>query len=398
MNCNDRVRRAIILVLAACNAFVQIAQAEERPRARDIGLVVGTFPTGLHNAITDVDGVRVGHATVIEGDDIRTGVTAIIPGPGNLYTHPVPAWIHVGNGYGKLIGETQVREFGEIETPILLTCTLCVWSAANALKEWNYLQPGMGEHTVNPVVGETNDSVVNNMWADPVGRDQVYAALDGAKGGPVEEGSVGAGTGTQAFGWKGGIGTSSRVLPESLGGYTIGVLVQTNYGGVLTMNGAPVGRELQSYSYREELEANGASDGQEDGSIMMVVATDAPLNARSLDRLAMRAMMGLARTGSFASNGSGDYVIAFSTDKSGRRPRSSDVAVSSDALVNESMSPLFAATAEATEEAIYNAILKATTVRSSRGVLEAIPLEAVSEILQKYNVLNWDRTLSPQSR
>ncbi|MDH4047502.1 MAG: P1 family peptidase [Gammaproteobacteria bacterium] len=385
---------AIALAILCGSAF---AKAEDRPRAREIGLVVGTFPTGPLNAITDVEGVRVGHATLIEGDDIRTGVTAIIPGPGNLYTHPVPAWIHVGNGYGKLIGETQVREFGEIETPILLTCTLCVWSAANALKEWNYLQPGMGEHTLNPVVGETNDSVVNNMWADPIGRDEVFAALDDAKGGPVEEGSVGAGAGTQAFGWKGGIGTSSRLLPESLGGYTIGVLVQTNYGGVLTMNGAPVGRELQNYSFREELEANGESDGQEDGSVMIVVATDAPLNARSLDRLGMRAMMGLARTGSFASNGSGDYVIVFSTDKSGRRPRNSDVAITSDSLANESMSPLFAATAEATEEAIYNAILKAKTIRSSRGVLEAIPLEATAEILQKYNVLNWDRTLSPQS-
>jgi D-aminopeptidase len=233
------------------------------------------------------------------------------------------------------------------------------------------------------------------MWADPIGREQVFAALDGAKGGPVEEGSVGAGTGTQAFGWKGGIGTSSRVLPDSLGAYTIGVLVQTNYGGVLTMNGAPVGRELGNYSYREDLEAGGASDGQEDGSIMVVVATDAPLTARNLDRLGMRAMMGLARTGSFASNGSGDYVIAFSTDRSGRRPRISETAVSSDVLVNESMSPLFAATAEATEEAIYNAILKATTVSSSRGALEAVPLEAVSEILQKYDVLNWDKTLSP---
>jgi D-aminopeptidase len=265
------------------------------------------------------------------------------------------------------------------------------------LKEWTYLQPGMGEHTVNPVVGETNDSVVNNMWADPIQRKQVFAALDAAKSGPVEEGSVGAGTGTQAFGWKGGIGTSSRVLPESLGGYTIGVLVQTNYGGTLTMNGAPVGRELHSYSFREELEAAGASDGQEDGSIMMIVATDAPLTARSLDRLGMRAIMGLARTGSFASNGSGDYVIAFSTDRSGRRPRSSDTAVTSDSLVNESMSPLFAATAEATEEAIYNAILKATTVSSSRGTLEAIPLEAVLGILEKYRVLYWDRSLSPQS-
>ncbi len=222
----------LIAVVFLC-AFSSAIAAEDRPRARDIGLVVGTFPTGPLNAITDVAGVKVGHATVIEGDDIRTGVTAIIPGPGNLYTHPMPAWIHVGNGYGKLIGETQVREFGELETPILLTCTLCVWSAANALKEWVYEQPGMGEHTVNPIVGETNDSRVNNMWADPIQVEQVFEALDKASGGPVEEGSVGAGTGTQAFGWKGGIGTSSRVLPDSLGGYTVGVLVQTNFGGTL---------------------------------------------------------------------------------------------------------------------------------------------------------------------
>ena len=369
--------------------------AEERPRARDVGLQVGTFPTGPFNAITDVAGVRVGHATIIEGDDIRTGVTAIIPAPGNLYTHPVPAWIHVGNGYGKLIGETQVREFGEIETPILLTCTLCVWSAANALKEWVYEQPGMGEHTVNPVVGETNDSVVNNMWADPVQRQHVFAALANAKSGPVEEGSVGAGTGTQAFGWKGGIGTSSRVLPEELGGYIIGVLVQTNYGGVLTMNGAPVGRELGQYSYRRELEETGRNENQEDGSIMMVLATDAPLNARSLDRLAMRAIMGLARTGSFASNGSGDYVIAFSTDPGVRRPRESATAVTTPSLVNDSMSPLFAAAAEATEEAIYNAIFKATTMRSSRGTLEAIPVADLKRILAKYKVLKWDESISP---
>ncbi|HSD69081.1 MAG TPA: P1 family peptidase [Woeseiaceae bacterium] len=395
MHCSNRIGVLFVLALLSSGLLIGGVQAEERPRARDIGLVVGTFPTGPLNAITDVAGVRVGHATLIRGDDIRTGVTAIIPAAGNLYTHPVPAWIHIGNGYGKLIGETQAREFGEIETPILLTCTLCVWSAANALKEWNYLQPGMGEHTLNPIVGETNDSVVNNMWADPIQREQVFAALDNATSGPVEEGSVGAGTGTQAFGWKGGIGTSSRVLPDSLGGYTIGVLVQTNYGGVLSMNGAPVGRELGNYSFREELKDDGNSDGQEDGSIMIVVATDAPLTARNLDRLGMRAMMGLARTGSFASNGSGDYVIAFSTDPSGRRPRSSEVAVASDALVNESMSPLFAAVAEATEEAIYNAILKATTVSSSRGTLEAIPLEAVREILQKYNVLGWDKTLSP---
>lgn len=377
-------------------AFVDAAESGSRPRARDIGIVVGVFPTGPLNAITDVVGVKVGHSTIIEGDDIRTGVTAIIPAAGNLYTHPVPAWIHVGNGYGKLVGETQVREFGEIETPILLTCTLCVWSAANSLIQWMYEQPGIGEHTLNPVVGETNDSHVNNMWADPVQREHVYQALNSASGGPVEEGSVGAGTGTQAFGWKGGIGTSSRVLPESLGGYTIGVLVQTNYGGVLRINGAPVGRELNTYAYKEELESSGEGNNTEDGSIMIVVATDAPLNARGLDRLGMRAIMGLARTGSYASNGSGDYVIAFSTDDTVRRPRTSKHPVSSLSLVNESMSPLFAATAEATEEAIYNAMFKATTVESSRGTRYAIPIVAVREILEKYNSLHWDKTLPPR--
>ena len=395
MLCNRPVSILLCGLLLLHPGVTTLADSDERPRARDIGLVVGTFKPGPLNAITDVEHVRVGHATRIEGDDIRTGVTAIFPGPGNLYTHPVPAWIHVGNGYGKLIGETQVREFGELETPILLTCTLCVWSAANALKEWTYEQPGMGEHTLNPVVGETNDARVNNMWADPVGKAEVYAALENATDGPVAEGSVGAGTGTQAFGWKGGIGTSSRVLPEALGGYTVGVLVQTNFGGTLQMNGAPVGRELGRYAYRGELEASARTDDREDGSIMMVVATDAPLNARSLDRLAMRAMMGLARTGSFAHNGSGDYVIAFSTDQAVRRPRSSPSPVTTPELVNESMSPLFAATAEATEEAIYNAILKATTVESSRGRLEAIPLEETLEILKKYNTLGWDETLPP---
>ncbi len=388
------MKRTVLLVSLAL-LVNGIALAEDRPRARDIGLAVGIFPTGILNAITDVAGVKVGHATIVDGDDIRTGVTAIVPGPGNLYTRPVPAWIHVGNGYGKLIGETQAREFGEIETPILLTCTLCVWSAANALKDWVYEQPGMGEHTVNPVVGETNDSRVNNMWADPVQSEHVFAALAAANDGPVEEGSVGAGTGTQAFGWKGGIGTSSRVLPATLGGYTVGALVQTNYGGVLTMNGAPVGRELANYSYRRDLVAAGRETRQEDGSIMMVLATDAPLNARSLDRLAMRAMMGLARTGSFASNGSGDYVIAFSTHPDVRRPRESDSPVTTPSLVNASMSPLFAAAAEATEEAIYNAILKATTVSSSRGSLEGIPVDDVVRILDKYEALNWDAAISP---
>ncbi len=377
------------MVAALCMLLCAVASAnaqEERPRARDIGITIGIFPTGPLNAITDVDGVRVGHTTKIEGDDVRTGVTAIIPAPGNLFTHPIPAAIHVGNGYGKMVGVTQVNELGEIETPILLTCTLCVWSAANALKEWVYARPGMPDVTVNPVVGETNDFTLNNQRADPIGRDEVLAALANASDGPVEEGSVGAGTGTQAFGWKGGIGTSSRVLPDDLGGYTIGVLVQTNYGGVLTINGAPVGRELGKYSFKNAL-------GSADGSIMIVVATDAPLTARNLDRIGMRAMMGLARTGSYASNGSGDYVIAFSTHASVRRQRSRTGPVPQEALANSSMSPLFAATAEATEEAIYNAILKATTVTSTRGTLEAIPIEDLKRVLKKYGVLDRDRSL-----
>ena len=368
-----------------------LAQEGTRPRARDAGLIVGIFETGPNNAITDVDGVRVGHHTLIEGEDIRTGVTAIIPAPGNLYTHPIPAWITTGNGYGKLIGETQVREFGELETPILLTCTLCVWSAANALKEWVYEQPGMGEHTVNPVVGETNDARVNNMWADPIQRKQVFAALEAASGGPVAEGSVGAGTGTQAFGWKGGIGTSSRVLPESLGGYTVGVIVQTNYGGIMSINGAPVGRELGTYSFRNALQPDNAD--REDGSIMIVVATDAPLNARSLDRIGTRAIMGLGRTGSFASDGSGDYVISFSTHEGVRKTRDSRDPVPTLELNHAALSPLFAATAEATEEAIYNAIFKATTITSSRGSLNAVPLDRLLEILDTHNALHWDRSL-----
>jgi D-aminopeptidase len=362
-----------------------VSPAEHRPRARDIGLIVGILPTGEFNAITDVAGVKVGHTTIVEGDDTRTGVTAIIPGPGNIFMNPVPSWIHVGNGYGKLIGSTQVRELGEIETPILLTSTHSVWVAADALKEWVFKQQGGKQLTVNPVVGETSDGEVNNMWAESVHREHVFDALANASSGPIDEGSVGAGTGTQAFGLKGGIGTSSRVLPDSLGGYTVGVLVQTNYDGVLSMNGAPVGRELGQFSFKEQLEGIGVGEPQEDGSIMMVVATDAPLSARNLDRLAMRVMMGLARTGSFASNGSGDYVIAFSTHSEVRRVRSSEEPVLTPSLPNRSMSPLFAAAAEATEEAIYNAILKATTVTSSRGKLEAIPLEGVMRVLKKYN-------------
>ena len=392
-----QVSLVVTFVSFAVLALAASAQQAARPRARDIGLSVGVFDPGEHNAITDVAGVRVGHATILDGDDIRTGVTAIIPQPGNLYREPVPAWIHVGNGYGKLIGETQVREFGEIETPILLTCTMCVWSAAEALADYLLAQPGEGEHTINPIVGETNDSRVNDMWADPVRPEHVRRALETASGGPVEEGSVGAGTGTQAFGWKGGIGTSSRRLPASLGGYSVGILVQTNFGGVLTINGAPVGRELEQFSYRSDLEAGTpAGPPQDGGSIMMVVATDAPLSARNLERLSQRAIMGLARTGSHASNSSGDYVIAFSTASEVRRDRSARTPEFSASLPNPSMSPLFAATVEATEEAIYNAILRATSVSGRGRTLTALPLAETQAILEKYGVLDWDRTLSPR--
>ena len=369
------LRGALLCSMLLSSAALADPSGESRPRARDIGLVVGVLPTGEHNAITDVAGVRVGHATLIEGEDIRTGVTAIIPADGNLYKRPLPARIHVGNGYGKLIGSTQVEEFGEIESPILLTCTLCVWKAADALREWTYLQPGMGEHTINPVVGEVNDSVVNNMWAQALGQAEVFSALDSAASGPVAEGSVGGGTGSQTYHWKGGIGTSSRVLPVALGGYTVGVLVQSNLlaGASLTMNGAPVGRELRGDAYRHYYEASSPGvQSKQDGSIMMVLATDAPLDGRALERLAMRAMLGLARTGAIAENGSGDYVIAFSTHPDVRRQRESAKPIVTPELLHASMDPLFAAAVEATEESVYNALLKATTVKSTRGQLTCL--------------------------
>jgi D-aminopeptidase len=376
-------------------------EQEVRPRAREAGLEVGVLPIGAHNAITDVAGVRVGHATVRVGADIRTGVTAIVPGPGDLYESPVPAWIHTVNGYGKLIGETQVREFGEIETPILLTCTLCVWSAARGLA-WSLLDGAAEQHTINPLVGETNDSWVNDMWQDPVQRAHVEEAIENATNGPVTEGSVGAGTGTGAFGWKGGIGTSSRLLPESLGGFTVGVLVQTNFGGNLAMNGAPVGRELDSYIYRDEVgdpqspPANEESDG---GSLMMVVATDAPLTPHLLRRLAERAMFGAARTGSFAHDSSGDYVIAFTTSEAVRRTRAGPgPAVSPPPLRHAQMSPLFAAVVEATEEAIYNAIFKATTVTGRGRIYEALPLQRTLEILERYGALNGTNRVPGEAR
>jgi len=392
------VNNVVLIFLAYSMAIFQVGAKEERPRARDLGLVVGTMQTGEFNAITDVKGVLVGHSTIIKKPNIHTGVTAIIPAPGNLYKNPIPAWVHAGNGYGKSVGISQLLEFGEIETPILLTCTLCVWDAADAMVDYLLEQPGEYEHTINPFVGETNDSIVSDMWANPVKEKHVREALKSAKSGKVEEGSVGAGTGTQTYHWKGGIGTSSRVLPESLGGYTVGVLVQSNLlaGATLTMNGAPVGRELGKYAYKTELEQDIKNKEKiRGGSIMIVVATDAPLDSRNLERLATRAMMGLAKTGSVAENDSGDYVIAFSTSDLVRKVRVSDKPLATQSLLASSMSPLFTATVEATEEAIYNALLKATTIEGRGNKLEALPIDKTVKILEKYNVLNWDKTLPP---
>jgi len=385
------------LVISLFNTAIAKDQ-EKRPRARDIGLVVGTMKTGTYNAITDVKGVLVGHSTVIQEPNIHTGVTAIIPASGNLYKTPVPAWIYAGNGYGKSVGISQLLEFGEIETPILLTCTLCVWSAADAMVDYLLEQPGESQHTINPIVGETNDSIVSDMWQHPVKPKHIKEALNTAKSGEVKEGSIGAGTGTQTYHWKGGIGTSSRVLPNSLGGYTVGVLVQSNLlaGATLTMNGAPVGRELGKYAYQKELEEDQKNPEKiRGGSIMIVVATDAPLDSRNLDRLARRAMMGLAKTGSVAENDSGDYVIAFSTSPLVRRARTSEKPWPTESLLPSSMSPLFTATVEATEEAIYNALLKATTIEGRGNKLQALPIDKTIEILEKYNALNWDKSLPP---
>ncbi|MFN2400608.1 MAG: P1 family peptidase [Gemmatimonadaceae bacterium] len=356
--------------------------AQGRPRARELGVIPGVFAPGPLNAITDVAGVRVGHVTIIDGDSVRTGITAILPHSGNAFVDRVPAAIWVGNGFGKLLGSTQVNELGELESPILLVCTLCVWKAADAMVEWLTEQPGMENvRSINPVVAETNDGSLNAaIRSRPITAKHVRDALTAANTGAVREGSVGAGTGTVAFGWKGGIGTSSRVLPSSLGGWTVGVLVQSNFGGVLQIGGAPVGKELSQHAF------SGVTSGSGDGSIIIVVATDAPLSDRNLRRLSSRAMMGLARTGSSASNGSGDYVIAFSTSPQVRRARDT-VRLTTTELGNAGeLSALFEGVIEATEEAIYNSVLTATTVSSRDGAVEAIPIDRVRAILAKYGI------------
>jgi D-aminopeptidase len=388
-----RITSLILLIAAVTMIDTAAADAQERPRAREAGVVVGILPPGPLNAITDVEGVRVGQTTVVEGDSVRTGVTAILPHGGNPFRERVPAAIHVGNGFGKLLGVTQVRELGEMETPILLTCTLCVWNAANAMADWMLARPDMGDvRSINPVVGETNDGGLNAIRTRPLRAEHVVVALEGATGGPVAEGAVGAGTGTVAFGWKGGIGTSSRRLPAALGGWTVGVLVQTNYGGVLTINGAPVGRELGRYIFQPQLQ--GPQD-RGDGSVMIVVATDAPLDARNLERLATRALVGLARTGATMTNGSGDYVIAFSTSAEVRRDPRARAPTAVRDLPNEAASGLFQAVAEATEEAILNSLFRATTTTGSGMTVEALPIDRTLEVLRRYGALGWDRTLPP---
>jgi D-aminopeptidase len=385
-----RIVRRIAIVGALMMSTVALATpiaAAPPQRARDLGVAPGIFRPGALNAITDVAGVRVGHATLIEGDSVRTGVTAVLPHAGNLFTERVPAAIHVGNGFGKLLGSTQVMELGELETPILLTCTLCVWKAADSLVAWMLEQPGLTDvRSINPLVAETNDGRLSAIRNRPLSPQAVRSALQSASTGPVREGSVGAGTGTVAFGWKGGIGTSSRKLPATLGAFTVGVLVQSNFGGVLQVLGAPVGKELGQYAFREATEERG------DGSIIVVVATDAPLSDRNLGRLASRAMLGVARTGSSASNGSGDYAIAFSTAESVRRrvtTASSNGAIvtrGTQELDNDAASALFQAVIEATEEAIYNSLFMATAVSSRVGKADPIPLDRVREILRKHNL------------
>ena len=361
-----------------------------RVRARSLGIAPGILPPGTLNAITDVAGVLVGHVTLIEGDSIRTGATAIRPHPGNLYRDRVPAGIVVGNGYGKLMGSTQVQELGELETPIVLTNTLAVPRAADAILDWTLADPVNHDVvSINPLVGETNDGYLNDIRQRPIARDDVFAAIKNAKSGPVEEGSVGAGAGTVAFGFKGGIGTSSRKLPQSFGGYTVGVLVQSNFGGVLTVAGAPVGKELGRYYLRNEVGSNHPERRDDaDGSCMIVVATDAPLDARNLKRLAARAIMGLARTGSSASNGSGDFVIAFSTAPTLRVVSERATGPRQVVVVgNEAMSPLFEAAIEATEEAIINSLFKATTVTGRGHTVEALPLDKTRDILRKHGMI-----------
>ena len=375
-------RTALVVAVLAVGANSWLT-AQDRRSARDLGINVGVLQPGALNAITDVAGVRVGQVTLVSGDSVNTGVTAILPHGGNVFREKVPAAVVIGNAFGKLAGSTQIQELGELESPIVLTCTLCVPRAADAVLTYLLSLPGNEDvRSANPVVGETNDGYLNHIRLRPITEADVLTAIRGADTGPVDQGSVGAGRGTVAFGWKGGIGTSSRKLPQNLGGWTVGVLVQSNFGGVLSIAGAPVGKELGRYYLRGAVEA-GEADGAEDlgdGSIMIIVATDAPVGHRNLTRLGRRALAGLARTGSAMTNGSGDFVIAFSAVP---------VADLADAgpLTNNQMSPLFEAAIEATEEAIYNSLLLATSVKGYRGTVDQLPLDSTLAVLKRYGVV-----------
>jgi D-aminopeptidase len=355
------------------------AEPGARPRIRDLGVEPGIFTPGPLNAITDVEGVRVGHRTLNRGESVRTGVTAILPHGGNVFQSKTPAAVYVGNGFGKAAGFLQIQELGNLETPIVLTSTLSVGLAVDAVVGWTLEQPGNQEvRSVNAVVGETNDGFLNDIRGRHVTAEDVRAAIAAARTGPVEEGSVGAGTGTMALGWKGGIGTASRVLPQSLGGYTVGALVQSNFGGVLTIDGAPVGERLGRHDFREQVQGS-----PETGSCMVVLATNAPLSSRNLERLAKRAVLGLARVGGYMSNGSGDFVIAFST-RNLVPYESKERTLTVEELSNDAMSPLFLAVVEAVEEAVYNSLLKASTVTGHQGHTgEAIPVDRVRELLKE---------------
>ena len=381
MSAKEKIMPVIVafgLALVLLGAVV--LASEDRPRAREFGLVVGVLPTGPLNAITDVAGVKVGQVTLFEGKDVRTGVTAVLPHGGNIFQDKVPAGISVANGYGKLTGVTQVGELGTLETPIVLTNTLSIPTAADAVIDWTLGLAGNERvESVNPVVGETNDGWLNDIRGRHVTKTHVLEAIRTASEGPVAEGAVGAGTGTTCFGYKGGIGTASRRLPESRGGFTVGVLVQTNFGGVLIIHGVPFDKR--------DTGAGAAAAGMDpagDGSCMIVVATDAPLDARNLERLAKRALLGIARTGGYYSNGSGDYAFAFSTAASVRVPhRSPSPTRTATLLRDESVSPLFQAAAEAAEEAILNSLFKAVRTEGKDGhTAEALPLDRVKGLLK----------------
>ena len=377
-------RSTYSLIALASLPFLLFPQTPDRPRLRELGVQVGVFRAGTLNAITDVAGVRVGHVTINEGDIVHTGVTAILPHDGNIFREKVPASVYIGNGFGKLVGFTQVDELGQIETPILLTNTLSVWDVADGIVDYMLALPGNENvRSINPIVGETNDGGLNDIRSRHVKREHAVRAIQTAQSGPVEEGSVGAGTGTICFGWKGGIGTSSRVLPPNLGGFTIGVLVQTNYGGILEIAGVPVGKELGRYSFKDQLKY------PSDGSCMIVVATDAPLNTHQLERLAKRATLALGRTGSAMSHGSGDYVIAFSTSPELRIRPDAERVQQSLRFREDDLSSLFQAVVEATEEAIYNSLLKARTTKGIQGrEIEALPIDKVKDLLRKYGKMN----------